>query len=338
MLGKIKTPKIALVKLLLLLPIILVLLSAFAFTIEEKEKLSQDFSFNEFIPDGLKQFYSFSDRQYSTYDDELHFIQGSAASGISALKHKEEVSPNQIYRIADEMPEYPGGINVLKKYIANEIRYPKAAKKNKTEGKVFISFVVGKSGEVKNVYVNKGVSPELDKEALRVVKGLPNWTPGKHKGNLVNVAYTFPIDFKLKDFVIEQPIVIRKPVFARIKNASDYHTDNLAKLENCNQEYTVVEKMPEFPGGNGSLRKWVARNLRYPILAAEQGYEGKVYVKFNVNKDGSVSDAKIIKGANVELNEEALRVINSMPYWIPGEQQGIKVKVSYTIPIRFALK
>ncbi|PXY02476.1 hypothetical protein DF185_07440 [Marinifilum breve] len=337
MLGKIKTPKIALVKLLLLLPIVLVLLSAFAFTIEEEEKLSQNFSFNEFIPDGLKQFYSFSDREYSTYDDELHFIQGSAASGISALKHKEEVSPNQIYRIADEMPEYPGGINVLKKYIANEIRYPKQAEKDKTEGKVFVSFVVGKSGEVKNVYVNKGVSPELDKEALRVVKGLPNWTPGKHKGNLVNVAYTVPIDFKLKDFAIEQPIVIRKPVLARIKNASDYHSDNLAKLENYNQEYTVVEKMPEFPGGNGSLRKWVARNLRYPVLAVEQGYVGKVYVKFNVNKDGSVSDAKIIKGANVELNEEALRVINSMPNWIPGEQQGIKIKVSYTIPIRFAL-
>lgn len=337
MLGKIKTPKIALVKLLLLLPIVLVLLSAFAFTIEEEKKNSQNFSFKEFIPDGLKQFYSFSDREYSTYDDELHFIQGSATSGISALKHKEEVSPNQIYRIADEMPEYPGGINVLKKYITNEMRYPKEAEKNKTEGMVFVSFVVGKSGEVKNVYVNKGVSPELDKEALRVVKGLPDWTPGKHKGNLVNVAYTLPVDFKLKDFAIEQPILIRKPVLARIKNASDYHTDNLAKLENYNQEYTVVEKMPEFPGGNGSLRKWVARNLRYPILAAEQGYEGKVYVKFNVNKDGSVSDAKIIKGANVELNEEALRVINSMPYWIPGEQQGIKVKVSYTIPIRFAL-
>lgn len=337
MLGKIKTPKIALVKLILLVPIVMVLLSAFAFTIEEEEKLSNNFSFNEIIPDGLKQFYSFSDGQYSTINDnELNFVHGSAKNGISALKHKKEVDPNQIYRIADEMPEYPGGINVLQTYIANEIRYPKKAEKNRIEGKVFVSFVVGKSGEVKNVFVNRGVSSELDKEALRVVSNLPKWTPGKHKGNLVNVAYTLPINFKLEDFVVE-PLIARNPVVERIKNASDYHLDNLVNIESNDEEYAVVEKMPQFPGGTGSLRKFIARNIQYPILAAEQGYEGKVYVKFNVNKDGSVSHARVIKGANVELNREALRVINSMPYWIPGEQQGIKIKVSYTIPIRFAL-
>ncbi|WP_171596690.1 TonB family protein [Marinifilum caeruleilacunae] len=337
MLGKIKTPKIALVKLILLVPIVLVLLSAFAFTIEEEEKLANNISFSEMIPDGLKQFYSFSDREYTYKEEDVNFVRGKADNGISTLAYKENVNPNQVYRIVDQMPEYPGGINVLQNYIASEIRYPKNASKNKIEGKVFISFVVGKTGEVKNVFVNKGVSPDLDKEARRVVASLPKWTPGKLKGNLVNVAYTLPIDFKLEDFDVEQPLLTRNPVLEKIKNASDYHSDNLAKLENYNETFTLVEKMPEFPGGDGNLRKWVARNIRYPILAVEQGYEGKVYVKFNVNKDGSVSHARVIKGANVELNQEALRVINSMPYWIPGEQKGVKVKVSYTIPIRFAL-
>ncbi|WP_421919652.1 TonB family protein [Marinifilum sp.] len=338
MLGKIKTPKVALVKLILLIPIVLLLLSAFAFTIEEEEKLSNNISFNEIIPGGLRQLYSFTDLQPANFpDDDVNFVHGNFKSGMSTLTYKEKVNPNQIYRIADIMPEYPGGINVLKDYIANEIHYPKKAQINKTEGKVYVSFVVGKSGDVKSVYINRGVSPELDKEALRVVSSLKKWTPGKHKGNLVNVAYTLPIDFKLEGFDIEQPIVARNSVFEKIKNASDYHSENLVNLETYSSSYTVVEKMPQFPGGSKNLRKWVARNIKYPVLAVEQGYEGKVFVRFNVNKDGSVSHARIIKGANIELNQEALRVINSMPYWIPGEQYGVKVKVSYTIPIRFTL-
>jgi TonB family protein len=241
-----------------------------------------------------------------------------------------------IYRIADQMPEFPGGIKALQNFISGEIKYPKKAIKNKLSGRVFVSFVVDKSGQVKNVCVNRGVSPELDKEAVRIISSLPQWTPGKQKGNFVNVAYTVPVLFKFENFLV-QPVIARNPVVVKIKNASDYHLDNILNLTQFDSEYSVIEKMPQFPGGSENLRKFVANNIKYPILAAEQGYEGLVYVKFNVNKDGRVSDARIIKGANVELNNEAIRVINSMPYWIPGEQQGKKVKVSYTIPIRFAL-
>ncbi|MGQ1911321.1 TonB family protein [Marinifilum sp. RC60d5] len=340
MLGKIKTPKIALIKLLLLFPIFILLFSAFAFTIEEEERLSYDLSLDEFIPSELKHFYAFSSKiDLLGEQNEFKFTTDQIGQGIKSLEHKKNINPNQVYRIADVMPEYPGGINALRKYISTHTNYPKDAAVNRIEGRVFVSFVVGKQGEVKNVNVVRSVHPSLDKEAKRVVSGLGKWKPGENKNNLVNVAYTVPINFELANLIVE-PLNVPEPVYSEIKNASDYHLENILKLRDVRPEhnkYVVVEKMPQFIGGRMGLKKFIARSVKYPVLAVEQGYEGRVYVRFMVNKDGSVSDAHIIKGANIELNDEALRVINSMPNWIPGEQHGTKVDVSYTIPIRFSL-
>lgn len=338
MLGRMKTPKIALIKLLLLIPIFMVLLSAFAFTIKEEKKISSDLSIGEFIPGELKQFSSiFRDVLPSHNSEEVEFIKREAIPGIKSLEYKEDINVEKVRIIADEMPEYPGGILALQKYLTQNISYPKLAIQKKLEGRVFVSFVVNHTGEVKNALVVRGIHPSLDKEAIRVVTSIPKWNPGKMNGVSVSVAYTIPIDFHIKDFVVK-PVVAPAPLNAQIRNSSDYHFDNLMKLkEGKNEEFFVVEKMPEFPGGTKNLRKYIARKLQYPALAAEQGYEGLIFVRFLVKDDGTVSDAKIIKGANVELNNEALRVICEMPKWTPGEQHGKKVEVSYTIPIRFSL-
>ena len=333
MLGKIKTPKIALVKLLLLIPICTILVSAFAFTIEEEEKLAKDFSLNELFPSELRLFDAFGSNQYSLDDEEFRFVSGKAANGIKSLERKQNVNPDMVYRVVENMPEFPGGINELKKFIAKNINYPKSACEKGLEGRVFVSFVVDKQGMVKDVQMLRGEHESLNREAVRVIASLPKWTPGRDKTNSVNVAYTVPVNFKLDDFEIVDPIAKKEPVIRKIKNASEYHL----KTELQKDEYVMVEKMPQFPGGATGLRKYVAKNIKYPVLAAEQGYEGKVFVRFIVSKDGGISKAHIIQGANAELNREALRVINSMPKWIPGEQHGSKVTVSYTIPIRFAL-
>ncbi len=233
------------------------------------------------------------------------------------------------------MPVFPGGILALQKYIAEHVKYPKLAQNKQIEGRVFVSFVVNKEGEVINSSLVKKVHPQLDREALRVVSSLPKWIPGKKDGEFVNIAYTVPINFQLKN-LINKPITSHHPLHARIKNASDYHLENVLRTKKS-KEYVLVEKMPQFTEANGNLRKYIARRIQYPVLAAEQGYEGQVFVQFIVTTDGSVVKAKVIKGANVELNKEALRVINNMPKWVPGEQQGKKVEVSYTIPIRFSL-
>lgn len=99
-----------------------------------------------------------------------------------------------------------------------------------------------------------------------------------------------------------------------------------------------VEEMPEFPGGQLALRTFIAQRIKYPFVAQENGIQGKIFVSFVVNKDGSVSNAQITRGVDPSLNAEALRVVNSLPKWTPGKQGGKVVAVQYTIPITFALQ
>jgi protein TonB len=108
--------------------------------------------------------------------------------------------------------------------------------------------------------------------------------------------------------------------------------------EKDEQVFVVVEDMPEFPGGELALRKWIANHIDYPVIAAENGIQGKVYVTFVVDKDGSVSNARIARGVDPSLDQEALRVVNSLPKWKPGMQRGKPVRVSYTVPINFQLQ
>ena len=102
--------------------------------------------------------------------------------------------------------------------------------------------------------------------------------------------------------------------------------------------FLVPEEMPEFPGGNAALLYYLSQNVKYPPIAADNGVYGKVTVNFVVNKDGSVSDAKIIRGVDPSLDKEALRVVYSMPKWKPGMQGGKPVRVSFTVPINFVLQ
>jgi len=108
--------------------------------------------------------------------------------------------------------------------------------------------------------------------------------------------------------------------------------------ENDSQVFFIVEDMPEFPGGELALRKYIANSIKYPVIAQENGIQGKVYVTFVVDKDGSVSDARIARGVDPSIDKEALRVVNSLPKWKPGKQRGKTVRVSYTVPINFVLQ
>ncbi|MGF7140866.1 energy transducer TonB [Roseimarinus sediminis] len=108
--------------------------------------------------------------------------------------------------------------------------------------------------------------------------------------------------------------------------------------EEESEVFVIVEDMPEFPGGELALRKWIASNVDYPVIAAENGIQGKVYVQFVVDKDGSVTNARIARGVDPSLDQEALRVVNNLPRWKPGKQRGKPVRVSYTVPINFQLQ
>lgn len=101
--------------------------------------------------------------------------------------------------------------------------------------------------------------------------------------------------------------------------------------------FQVVEKMPEFPGGESGLMKFLAQNIKYPVIAMERNIQGRVILQFVINQDGSVSDAEVVRGVDSSLDAEAIRVVNAMPKWTPGMQRGENVRVRYTLPINFKL-
>lgn len=101
---------------------------------------------------------------------------------------------------------------------------------------------------------------------------------------------------------------------------------------------TIAEVMPQFPGGEKEMYSYINTNLKYPTVAQENGTQGKVTIRFVVGKSGEILDAQILKGFDIACDKEALRVVKSMPRWIPGKQNGVPVQVYFTLPITFRLK
>ena len=110
------------------------------------------------------------------------------------------------------------------------------------------------------------------------------------------------------------------------------------KPEVENKVFDVVEQMPSFPGGSSALMQYLANNIKYPVVAQENGVQGRVVVSFVVEKDGSISDVKVVRSVDPSLDREAQRVVRSMPRWIPGKQNGSAVRVKYNVPVSFRLQ
>ena len=102
--------------------------------------------------------------------------------------------------------------------------------------------------------------------------------------------------------------------------------------------FDVVEEMPQFPGGSSALFEYLSKNIKYPVVAEENGVQGRVVVTFVVERDGSITDVKVVKSVDPSLDKEAQRVVKSMPHWIPGKQNGSAVRVKYTVPVTFRLQ
>ena len=102
--------------------------------------------------------------------------------------------------------------------------------------------------------------------------------------------------------------------------------------------FDVVEQMPEFPGGQAALLKWISDHIKYPAVAEENGIQGRVVATFVVERDGSVTDVKVARGIDPSLDKEAVRVLKMMPKWNPGKQNGSAVRVKYTVPVTFRLQ
>ncbi|MEA5127998.1 MAG: energy transducer TonB [Proteiniphilum sp.] len=111
------------------------------------------------------------------------------------------------------------------------------------------------------------------------------------------------------------------------------------KHEEVTEEiFVVVEEQPEFPGGNAAMMKFLSDNIRYPVIAQENGIQGRVICNFVVERDGSITDVQVVRGQDPSLDREAIRVIQQMPKWKPGKQRGSAVRVRFTLPVVFRLQ
>jgi len=130
-----------------------------------------------------------------------------------------------------------------------------------------------------------------------------------------------------KDSVVNTKGVVEIPGKAKLKPVIGQHDKE--------DVYTVIDKMPQFPGGESELLKFIGQNLKYPVKAQENGVQGMIVIRFVVNKLGKVEKAEVLRGLVPEIDQEGLRVVNALPDWIPGEHHGKKVSVYYTLPINF---
>ena len=125
---------------------------------------------------------------------------------------------------------------------------------------------------------------------------------------------------------------------AEVKHVEEKIAEPEPVKEEETKVFDVVEQMPSFPGGPSALMQYLNSNIKYPVVAEENGVQGRVVCTFVVEKDGSITDVRVVKSVDPSLDKEAMRVVKGMPKWIPGKQNGSAVRVKYTVPVTFRLQ
>lgn len=299
----------------------------FVFTKKEKPIWSADGQYQEWFENGkLKNTAKFSKGnkvgEFRTYwengkvkrkdnyeDDELpyeKFIEGKCFN-----ESGKKIAYFPYYQPA----RFPGGPDSLKVFISRNIKNDQTDSLNT----VNVTFYINKKGEISNVHINKkkidinvlelgngnGIETKMDKEVTRLILSMPNWNPALLDGELVG----------------------------QYENKDIYY----GKIFDRDGIYSVVQKMPEYKGGESALMQYISQNLKYPESAWQNKITGKVILQFVVTKTGSIGGVKVLRGISSDCDEEAIRVIKSLPDWIPGTLNGIPLNVYFTLPITFNL-
>lgn len=264
----------------------------------------------------------------------IALLLGNAVQASSELIDliPEELQLQEPLTKVEQMPAFPGGEKELAKFLSQNLKYPVSAQKAKISGRVILGFIITKTGEIKDIKVVRGIDQALNDEAIRVAKLMPKWVPGKQNGTEVDTDYRLPVVFRLsgdKSVKISPDEVVVTGFTLKQEDAS---------AKNNSRPFTTVEKMPTFPGGESAMQKFIADNLKYPKESMDKGIQGRVTVRFIVEATGEITEVKVIRGIDPLLDAEAVKVIEEMPKWIPGKQNGQTVRTYYTLPLVYRLK
>ena len=204
-----------------------------------------------------------------------------------------------------------GGIDNFTAFINRNFDYSKVTKAGKLEG----AFTIDEEGNVTKIRITQILDIESATEFIRVLKMCPKWEPAKRGGKPISIEIKYPMVFSVKP----------KPETPKVTVPTDDESDK-GMLYNT----AGVEKKPDFPGGLKEFYKYISQNFKTPDV---KGLAGKVFVTFIVEKDGSITEVKVLRDIGYGTGEEAVRVLKNSPNWIPGEQKGRKVRVLYSLPI-----
>lgn len=239
----------------------------------------------------------------------------------------------------------------MQEFIEKEKKYPDEALKKREAGTVYVVFTVDTLGNVVHPKVATSVSPSLDREALRIVRKMPKWIPSREGGKNINMDFTLIIRFSAPPL----PLDPEEHVYRLVCNDLP---EELKAPADTSTIYDVVDTMPSF---QGDLMTYLYNETRYPAIAEGTGASGRTVVRFVVERDGSISHFKVIRPlassyaipiidsmtteyrlkaeahnkALKAMDEEAARVIKSMPKWKPGKQHGENVRVWNVLAVPF---
>ena len=360
---------------------------------------------------------------------------------VTMTAHNEGKEGVKASEVSQQSPSFLGGEKRLSSFLSANIQYPYIAKTEEIQGRVIVQFNVMPDGSITDVKVTESVHPALDKEAIRVVKSMPRWIPGKNKdGKPIIVPFTMPINFRLPvkfysikthqlntlvifeqdrstidksqsasirkigTFMLLHPEdtlvikgytriagdsqqclklsktradVVKKELLKRYdldashiiangmgatkkfdskgdlndvvlfylyeKNKSTNPVDTTKQKEDETERdkaialYDAILPMPCFPDGPLAMSQFITNHLQYPESAKKDSIQGNVFVSFNVEKDGAITDLKVVRSVSPELDNEACRLVNNMPKWIPAMKNGIPTSARYVLPVKFSL-
>ena len=236
---------------------------------------------------------------------------------------------NRVFTHADEYPVFDSR-DGLAAFFSFYMQYPVGIIKNKVIDTVKVFFVVEPDKRITHVKVNKTADRlnAYDYEAIRLVKNLKVTKPAYVKKHPVPLRLYVPIVFNYKrvdtTFLDKTDTVIDGKTF-------HYYCKDLSSDDN-------ERRLPSFPGGVSALMHYLATNIHYPANAINHNEQGRVFVHFFVEPNGTISNIKVIKGVSPSLDAEAVRLVKKMPKWIPGINKGKPVRVPFTLPVKFTLR
>ncbi len=237
----------------------------------------------------------------------------------------------------DKLPSFPGGFLAFeeflnKNYIALQIERPAS---------ITVEFVVSEDGQISKLKLKKGFQADFDKEIMRILALMPKWNPGQSGGQKMAMMMRFPITVSKKRLVLDIAFFNPDPIITGYR-ANDSDLEKVFAMlgkspASTDSVHLHVDQAPNFPGGESKLIAYLQSNSEYPRIAKENGVYGNVEVYFVVEKDGSVSNIKTIKGIGAGCEEEVISVINKMPKWAPGKINGQHVRTAQLLGVRFTL-